>query len=351
MSFARSIFEDEQIARLFSTAAFADAFRAFEIAYTRAMAEHGKFDEEKAKRAIGAMHGFCPDMAAIEAGFAKDGVPVPEFVRQLKIAAGDDVEAIHRGVTSQDLVDTATTTAIREANAIFRERLNDALNALNALDKHFGENRMMARTRMQAAMPISVRNRIGAWRAALSSCRDRLDDVAAKAEVLQLGGAIGCWTEEQGAEAAAIRQSIANELGLIDPGRQWHTDRSGILDYGNWLAMVSGAAGKVGQDITLMAQQGIGEIRLAGGGGSSAMPYKQNPVLAEKLVSIARFNATQLSALHQAMVHEQERSGAAWTLEWMTLPVMAEFTGRALIDLVALLRSVEEMGEASGGNG
>ena len=60
------------------------------------------------------------------------------------------------------------------------------------------------------------------------------------------------------------------------------------------------------------------------------MPHKRNPVIAEVLVALARFNATQLSGMHQALVHEQERSGAAWTLEWMLLPQMVMATAAAL---------------------
>ena len=76
--------------------------------------------------------------------------------------------------------------------------------------------------------------------------------------------------------------------------------------------------------------QSIDELSLKDGGGSSAMPHKQNPVLAELLVTLAHFNATQVSAVHQALVHEQERSGAAWSLEWMILPQMVRATGCAL---------------------
>jgi len=47
-------------------------------------------------------------------------------------------------------------------------------------------------------------------------------------------------------------------------------------------------------------------------------------------VTLARFNAAQVAAMHQALVHEQERSGSAWTLEWMALPPMVVATGAAL---------------------
>jgi 3-carboxy-cis,cis-muconate cycloisomerase len=60
------------------------------------------------------------------------------------------------------------------------------------------------------------------------------------------------------------------------------------------------------------------------------MPHKVNPVQAETLVTLARFNATLVSGMHQALVHENERSGAMWTLEWLLLPQMIAATGAAL---------------------
>ena len=74
------------------------------------------------------------------------------------------------------------------------------------------------------------------------------------------------------------------------------------------------------------------------------MPHKQNPVAAELLVTLARFNATQVSAMHHAMIHEQERSGAAWSLEWMVLPQMMMATGRSLAMAITLIKNVDRIG-------
>lgn len=107
--------------------------------------------------------------------------------------------------------------------------------------------------------------------------------------------------------------------------------------------MISGSLGKIGQDVALLAQAGD-EIELAGGGGSSAMPHKQNPVAAETLVTLARFNAVQLSGIHQSLVHEQERSGAAWTLEWLLLPPMVVATAASLRHALQLVGSIKRLG-------
>jgi len=74
------------------------------------------------------------------------------------------------------------------------------------------------------------------------------------------------------------------------------------------------------------------------------MPHKANPVLAELLVTLARFNATQLSGLHHALVHEQERSGAAWMLEWMILPQMTVATGRSIAAAQEICGRIERLG-------
>jgi 3-carboxy-cis,cis-muconate cycloisomerase len=135
---------------------------------------------------------------------------------------------------------------------------------------------------------------------------------------LQCGGPVGISSGD----------NLAAHLGLVAPAKSWHTMRDGFGELAGWLSLVSGSLGKIGIDISLMVQQGIDEISLVGGGSSSAMPHKLNPILAELLVTLARYNATQVSGMHQALVHEQERSGAAWALEWMILPNMLNATAK-----------------------
>lgn len=83
---------------------------------------------------------------------------------------------------------------------------------------------------------------------------------------------------------------------------------------------------------------------MASDAGSSAMPHKQNPVPAEFLVTLARFNPVQIGGMHQALIHEQERSGAVWMLEWMILPDMANTTARSLSVARELCAQIKHIG-------
>jgi 3-carboxy-cis,cis-muconate cycloisomerase len=142
--------------------------------------------------------------------------------------------------------------------------------------------------------------------------------------------------EKLGDKGPAVTTALARELGLA-PADCWHTARDNLAEFANWLSLITGSLGKIGQDIALLAQNEIAAVTVTGGGKSSAMHHKANPVLAEILVTLARYNAAQLSAMHQALVHEYERSGAAWTLEWMVLPPMVVATGAALARSLTLL--------------
>ena len=75
------------------------------------------------------------------------------------------------------------------------------------------------------------------------------------------------------------------------------------------------------------------------------MPHKRNPILPEMLVTLARFSSTQNAGMHSALVHEFERSGMAWTLEWMILPQMVQASGRSLDILCRCLDGLKITGE------
>src|SRR5690606_5752900 len=105
-------------------------------------------------------------------------------------------------------------------------------------------------------------------------------DVAAGISILHLGGPAGT-LDKFGDAAPRVARRMAEALGLAPVDRPRHTERDDIAALGSWLSLVTGSLGKMGQDIALMAQSEVGEVRLSSGGGSSAMPHKVNPVGAE----------------------------------------------------------------------
>ncbi|MBB3424301.1 3-carboxy-cis,cis-muconate cycloisomerase [Rhizobium sp. BK312] len=337
--FLSGLLGDEEIAAYFSAKADIRAMLSFEAALAQVEGRHGLIPQEVAAHIAKVCADFEPDLQSLRRATTSDGVVVPDLVRQLRKAVGEDAgKHVHFGATSQDVIDTSLMLRLKAAAFILSSRLFAVSSALTKLDERFGSNRLMGRTRMQAAIAITVSDRLRAWRHPLDQYRDRLTQ---ESFPLQFGGAAGT-LEKFGPRAAEIRSLLAQALGLTDEP-QWQSQRGRIAELAGLLSMISGSLGKIGQDVALLAQAGE-EIELAGGGGSSAMPHKQNPVAAETLVTLARFNAVQLSGIHQSLVHEQERSGAAWTLEWLLLPPMVVATAASLRHALQLAGSVKRLG-------
>lgn len=341
------LFADEEIAALLEADSMLTNMVAVEAAYARALGQAGCVDLALATKAAAAIEICNISMKKLREGTAQDGVVVPALVRALKTRVPPELHtAVHDGMTSQDVIDTSLVMSLKSACQVLDIRLKALGEELDRLAAEFGTNALMGRSRMQAALEIKVADRIRAWRSPLTTHRNRLVELSPRIFNCQLGSAAGdraFW----GDKAADIERAMAEELDLGAPGESWHSQRGGIAEFANWLSMVTGTLGKMGQDVALMAQQGIDEIKLAGGGGSSAMPHKQNPILAELLVTLSQFNATQVTGIHLAMVHEQERSGAAWSLEWMILPQMLMATGTSLLKAPEICRSIDGMGHSA----
>ncbi|WP_394889142.1 3-carboxy-cis,cis-muconate cycloisomerase [Mesorhizobium sp. AaZ16] len=340
--FLSSLFGDEEIETLFGFDAELAAMLRFEIALAEAEAEAGVIPQEAASAIAKALAGFKPDIAALRNGVAHDGVAVPELVRQMREAiAAPHADRLHFGATSQDVIDTALVLRLKPVLDLFERRLDAQVEGFDQLDKRFGPNPLMGRTRMQEAIEISAGDRIRSWRDPLVGHKARLEALRPTLLTIQFGGAAGTLDKLDG-KGEAVRAALAQRLGLANVP-QWQSQRDRMAEFASFLSLLTGSLGKFGQDVALMAQAGD-EIALSGGGGSSAMPHKQNPVAAEILVTLARFNATQLSGMHHALVHEQERSGSAWSLEWLILPQMIVAAGSSLRLAAELIGRMDRLG-------
>ncbi len=211
------LFSDPESETLWDTARFVDGFIQFERALAKALAEAGVVDHTIAAEAVEDIDSFQPDLSTIAAHVVQDGLPVPEFVRQLKAHAHPSaLPAIHTGATSQDLIDTAVSLTLQDANMRFEAQLAELLTALDALNDTCGNATMMGRTRMQAALPISVSDRIATWRDPLMAHADRRKEQHPRVETLQGGAPVGN-RASLAPHGDAVAVSLAQILPLPTP--------------------------------------------------------------------------------------------------------------------------------------
>jgi len=335
---------DAEVAPYFSAEAEIKEMIRFEVALAEAEGTEGVIPADAAGHIAEQLQVFEPNLDEIRTATTRDGTTGVEFVRQLRHWLGPPYDLqVHFGATSQDLVDTSLLLRLRPVLTLLRQRLEAITGQITELERRFGDREMMGRTRMQDAVAIRVADKLATWQGPLLRHLERLQELMPRLMLLQFGGAAGT-LDKLGDKGAAVARRLGAALALSVPARSWHTQRDGIVELADWLSLVSGSLGKIGADIGLMAQNRVGDISLEGGGGSSAMPHKQNPIAAEVLVALAHYNATLTGGMHEALVHEQERSGAAWTLEWLILPQMVMASSASLRTAQALLRQVIRIG-------
>lgn len=338
--FLRALLGDDAIAAAFTAEADIAAMLRFEAALAAAEADAGLIPAAAATAIAEAARTIAIAPGELAPAVSRDGVVIPELVRRLRAAVGEPYAGfVHKGSTSQDVIDTSLFLRLKDACELLLARLVALVDGFDRLAAEHGARVLAGHTRMQRARPITLAHKVAAWRDPLARHHAHFPAVAAELFRVQLGGAVGN-RAELGAAADMVADGLSARLGLYPAPRARHAERDGLAAFGHWLTLVAGTLGKFGADIALMAQNEVGEVTIAGGGGSSAMPEKNNPVGAEILVSLARFAAVLQGGLDQSLVHENERSGAAWTLEWMLLPQLAVTAGAATRTALALLEAL-----------
>jgi len=323
--------------------AWLQALLDVEAALARAQAAAGVIAAEHAEAIAAACRAERYDVDALGAQAAEVGNPAAPLVRALRAEVGDPAAAdVHRGATSQDIVDSATMLVARGA---LEALLDDLGGAAEAAARLAGEHRatvMAGRTLLQQAVPISFGLKAAGWLVGLDEATQRLDAVRRTRLAAQLGGAAGTLSA-QGDAGIDVLSRFARELELAEPVLPWHTTRTRIVELATALGEASGAMAKIAGDVVLLAQTEVGEVREGGGdrGGSSAMPHKHNPVAAISALAGARQAPGLVANLLAAMEHEHERAAGAWHAEWGPLRELLRATGSAAAWLRDCLEHLE----------
>ena len=277
----------------------------------------------------GAIAGAALDPAALGREAAASGNPVVPLVAALRERLGDEV---HRGATSQDILDTASMLVARGALGPLCDDLGGAADAAARLAAEHRATPIAGRTLMQHAVPTTFGLKAAGWMAALDTSTAALRAIRFAA---QLGGPAGTLADEE------LVARYAGDLDLDAPVLPWHTDRTRIAALATALGMACGAVAKVAGDVVLLAQTEVGEVHEAAPGGSSSMPHKRNPVAAISARACARQAPGLVGTLLAAMEHEHERAAGAWHAEWRPLRELLVATGSAAAWLRTCLQGLQ----------
>ena len=290
-------------------------------------------DESKLARwldvELAALEGWA-ELAAVPADAvaeirAKAKPPTPERVAELERETQHDVAAfvdavaegvgpagrwIHHGLTSSDVVDTALSLQVREAGELLLRELNLALDAVTERAVRHKDDLCIGRTHGIHAEPMTFGLKLAGWAFELDRARTRLSRALETMRVGKLSGAVGTYA----ATDPELERLACERLGLEpDPVSTQIIQRDRHAELLAALALVAASLEKFALEVRHLARTEVGEVAEPfgkGQKGSSSMPHKRNPVVAERICGLARVvRANALVGLENvALWHERDIS-------------------------------------------
>ena len=329
---------DQRAGEHMTDRALLEAMVGVEAAWLGALAAAGLAPGECAGAGLSNLLGD-DDCESLAVGAEGGGNPIIGLVELLRERADPAVAPwIHRGLTSQDVLDTALMLGVRAVVDHLIAQLTRQISTLSALAAAHRATPMAARTLTQHAAPTTFGAKAAGWLNGVVDAFERLGDLDTP---IQIGGAAG--TRAAATELATLLgeashpaevsdrlvRSAATALGL--PVRlPWHTTRTPVTAAADAFVSCTDSWGRIASDVVTLVRPEIGELSEPAGegrGGSSSMPHKRNPVLSI-LIRRAAISAPQLGAtLHTAAaLANDERPDGPWHAEWDALGTLARRT-------------------------
>jgi 3-carboxy-cis,cis-muconate cycloisomerase len=329
-----------------SDGAFLGALLDAEAALARAQAGLG-LAPAAAASAVSAVAAADLDVRSIALRSRGGGNPVIPLVADLTAAVGEEYGPyVHRGATSQDILDTALMLVARRTLDLVLADLERTARALGRLAAAHRDTVMPGRTLTQHAVPTTFGLKAAGWRSLVLDARDRLDDLRLPAQLGGAAGTLAAFAAFGAEDPGALVAAYARELGLAEPMLPWHTLRTPIADLAGGLAFTAGALGKMAADVLTLSRTEIAEVSEGSGGGSSAMPHKANPVAATVIAASARRAPGLAATLYASMVAEDERPAGAWHAEWEPLRELLRLVGGTAHHAVELVEGLRVNADA-----
>lgn len=338
-------------------AAWLQAMLDAEVALAAAQADIGVLPRDAADVIAKAAAAHDIDARTVALSARETANPVVGLIKELTRVVGEidprAADYVHRGSTSQDILDTGAMILAKRVLELVATDLGYVGEALADLAAEHCATVMAARTLAVQAVPTTFGLKASGWRELVLDARARVLAVA-DALPVSLGGAAGTlagyleYAGPEGADPGAfvekLNAAFARRTGLAESGLPWHALRAPIADIGSTTAFVTGALGKFAVDVLTLSRTEIAELAEPappGRGISSAMPHKRNPVLATMIRSAALQVPALSVILTQSLLSEDERSAGGWHAEWLALRECLRLTGGAAQTAVDLSRGLQ----------
>jgi 3-carboxy-cis,cis-muconate cycloisomerase len=335
----------DALSAIFADAAVVQVLLDVEAALARAQAAAGVIPTSAADAIGKAATAADYDVEALATdarAAATVAIPlVAALTARVEAIDPDATRYVHWGATSQDIVDTAMSVLIERAGHQLKRDHGTLAEQLRGLSDRHADTVMLGRTLLQPAPPITFGLKVAGWHSSLCRSWVRVEQAWHDAARVQLGGAAGTLAA-LGERAMDVVEALGDPMPLITTGAHagptlwlpsaagpWHTARDRYAALVAACAIYGGILGKIARDVSLLMQFEVDEVREAGG-GSSAMPHKQNPSgCARALAAAARLPGLTATML-AGMVQEHERAVGAWQAEWPMMVDALQATGAAL---------------------
>jgi adenylosuccinate lyase len=232
------------------------------------------------------------------------------FVDAVAETLGANGRWFHYGLTSSDVVDTALALQIRDAGALILEGVEHAFAAVVARAEEHRETLQIGRTHGVHAEPTTFGLKLAVWAFELDRDRVRLERALEGMRVGKLSGAVGTYS----ATDPEVERVACDRLGLEPaPASTQILQRDRHAELLSALALTAASLEKFALEIRHLARTEVGEVMEPfgkGQKGSSAMPHKRNPVVAERICGLARVvrAAAAVGLENVALWHERDIS-------------------------------------------
>ena len=307
----------EEMAKIWTEENRFDAWLEVEILASEAWAELGIIPKEEVKNIRPNARIDVERIKEIEAETRHD---VVAFTRQISETLGEEKKWVHYGLTSTDVVDTAQSYIIKQANEIIEKDLNHFIDILADKARVHKHTLMMGRTHGVHAEPTSFGIKMALWHQEMTRNLKRFKDVRQEIEVGKMSGAVGTFANIP----PEVEEYVCEHLGLSAAAVSTQTlQRDRHAHYVAVLALIATSVEKFAVEIRHLQKTETREVEEAfakGQKGSSAMPHKRNPIGSENVTGIARVIRGYVSTAYENVPLWHERDISHSSAERIMLP-------------------------------